>query len=215
MNNYYNDANIRIKKIANYDKIIRSFSINREEKYVEISYMNGKKATFPLSEVDVEELEMIQTQQLEEMKKKIYPKLNRNIAATGSLVTISGTAIIANLIIGNPFLALGCLLSTTSTLLNVKSYSLKREMNLISWINDHKEEANEVIREEVLSIVEEENLEKDSNNPRIIKYPRYETRYSEEMYYDGINLSNMGSLGLKELRQLKRKVKQKTKQLKK
>ena len=215
MNNYYTDANIRIKKIANYDKLIRSFSINKKDKYVEISYMNGKKATFPLSEVDIEELEMIQTQQLEEMKKKIYPKLNRNIAATGSLVTISGTVIIGNLIIGNPFLALGCLLSTTSTLLNTKSFSLKREMNLISWINDHKEEANEVIREEVLSIVGEENLEQDSNNPRIIKYPRYETRYSEEMYYDGINLSNMGSLGLKELRQLKRKVKQKTKQLKK
>lgn len=211
MNNYYHDANIRIKKIANYDKLIRSFSVNKENKYVEISYMNGKKATFPLSEIDVQELEAIQTQQLEEMKKTIFPKLNRNIFATGSLVTISGTVIIGNLIIGNPFLALGCLLSTTSSLLNAKSLSLKREMNLISWINDHKNEANEVIREEVLSIVPEENIEKDSNNPRIINYPRYETRYPEEMYYDGINLSNMGSLGLKDLRQLKRKVKRKIK----
>jgi len=211
MINYYTNANIKIKKIANYDRLIRSYSINKEQKNVKISYMNGKEVTVPLEEIDTKELEQVQTQQLQEMKDKIYPKLNRNIIATSGLVSVSGVVIIGNLIFGNPLLAIGCLCSTTSMLMNAKSFKLKREMNLVSWINEHKEEVNEVIREEVLELVDEEDIDKTSLNLSITNYPHYETRYTEEMFYDGINLSNMGSLGLTELRKLKRKVKSKTK----
>ena len=207
MTNYYLLSNIRIKKIANYDKLIKSYTLNKEDKNVKIFYMNGGEITVPVEEVDIKELEQVQTEQLKEMQKRIYPKLNRNMALTSGFLTISGVGIIGNLLIGNPLASLGCLLSTTSFLMNTKSFSLKREMKLISWINEHKEEVNDVIREEVDSLVDDKDRNESALNQTIQTYP--DTKYPEEIYYDGINLGNMTSLGLKELRKIKRKVKKK------
>ena len=211
MINYYIDANIRIKKIANYDKIIKNFKINKKDGYIKINYMCGKEEIVPYMREKVDVLDLIQQQQFEEMKRTIYPNLNRRRVAVGSAVAASAGISIANLAIGNPLIALACASSTTGGVMQTKSFKLKREMELISWINTHRNEINQLIKEDVERVTPEEDLDVSGINPIVKNYPTDKTEYPEDMYYYGINLSNIDQVGLNDLRKIKRKVKKRMK----
>ena len=212
MINYYIDANIRIKKIANYDKLIKNFSIDKSNQYIEIRYMCGKEEEVPYTRAKYEELDLVQQKQFEKMQEDIYPKLNRHTVGLGSAVTLSSAVAIGNLVIGNPLIAIACLSSTTGGLMQTKCIKIKREMELISWINNNRSGVNQIIKEEVEKLVAPENFDANSINPTIKVYPERDTIYPEEMYYHGINLSNMDQIGLNGLRHLKRKAKKRQRQ---
>lgn len=76
MINYYLDANIKIKKISNYDKLIKNFSLSYDRKYIKVSYMCGKEETFLYSKEIYEVLELVQQHQFERTQEELYPKLN-------------------------------------------------------------------------------------------------------------------------------------------
>ena len=212
MINYYLDSNIRIKKIANYDKIIKNFKINKKEGYIKINYMCGKEETVPYMREKVEVLDLLQQQQFEQMKKTVYPKLNRRKVVVGSAVAASAGISVANLVIGNPLIAAACLSSTTGGVMQTRCFKLKRELDLISWINTHRSEINQLIKEEVESVTPIEDMNIRWINPIVKNYPTDKTDYPEDMYYYGINLSNIDEVGLNELRKIKRKVKKRIRQ---
>ena len=212
MINYYIDANIRIKKIANYDKLIKNFKINKKEGFIKINYMCGKEETVPYMREKVEVLDLLQQKQFEQMKKDIYPKLNRRKMAVGSAVVASTGISVANLAIGNPLIAAACLSSTTGGVMQTRCFKLKREMELISWINSHRSEINQVIKEEVEKVTPPEDMDITRMNQVVKVYPTDKTDYPEDMYYYGINLSNIDQVGLNDLRKIKRKVKKRIRQ---
>ena len=214
MINYYLDSNIRIKTIANYDKLIKNYKINKKDGYITINYMCGIEETVPYMREKLEVLDLIQKQQFEQMKKDLYPRLNGSKVAVGSAVVASTGISIANLVIGNPLIAAACLSSTAGGVMQTKCFKLKRELKLISWINDHRSEINQMIKEEVESVTPIEDMDTSSINPIVKNYPTDKTPYPEDMYYYGINLSNIDEVGLNDLRKIKRKVIKRNKQQK-
>ena len=96
--------------------------------------------------------------------------------------------------------------------MQTRCFKLKRELDLISWINTHRSEINQLIKEEVESVTPIEDMDIRGINPIVKNYPTDKTDYPEDMYYYGINLSNIDEVGLNDLRKIKRKVKKRIRQ---
>lgn len=69
-------------------------------------------------------------------------------------------------------MAIACFSTTTSGLMTTKCVRIKREMNLISWINNPRLEVNQIIKEEVDALVQPDKLDTNSIKQVIKEYPK-------------------------------------------
>ncbi len=184
---------------------IESYRINREHKFAEIVYMSGWRHTEALNEKTEEELEAKQKEQLKEMQEKLEPKIDSRIRWQGSLLFLYGTNTLLQYTVGHWFAGTCWLLGAGIYFGQTYfPYKLKKEMNLVKWIMDNKKYVDQVIQEEV-----DKKMPKTTETNTMIpvkqEYPTDLVPYSEKLYEEGINLSNIDELKVKQLKQLKKK----------
>ena len=134
-------------------------------------------------------------------KDKVNKKINESISLKQILLSLHLTNAILNWSFGNIISA--CCWTACTGLVYLQIHNplmLKRELKLVSWINDNKDKVNEVDSKRETS--------SNTNTLNMItpKYPTDLVPYSESMYEEGISLNNIDELTNKQLRGLKRKV---------
>ena len=183
---------------------IESYKINREQNCVEIVFMDDEHRTDPLYEGLIEELDERQLEQLDIMREKINPRIDSRLELYTPLIALYGVNTILQYSLGN-WLAGTCWLlgGSVYSYLIYPPYKLKKEMTLVKWTMDNKEYVDEIIKKEV----EEKHpktIETNTLNPVKAPYPTTVVPYSENLYEDGINLSNIDELSIKQLKKLKK-----------
>ena len=185
---------------------IESYRINKEHKFAEIVYMSGWHHTEALNENTEVKLESKQKEQLQEMQDKLEPKIDSRIRWQGSLLFLYGTNTLLQYTIGHWFAGTCWLLGAGIHFGQCYfPYKLKKEMNLVSWIIEHKNQVDEVIKSEVDKYLPK-NKNTNTMNPVRCEYPTDLVPYSEKLYEEGINLSNIDELKVKQLKHLQKKV---------
>jgi len=209
MKDYSYEARRRGLYVSRYffdDDNVKEYFLCRDNNTIEIKYMNGDYKSKQLSEVDMDEINDSQRRALETLKKEIFPAANKKIALNGSLCGLHMFNSILHYLNGNYF-AGSCWLTSSGAwfFMTYPSYQLKREMKLVSWIYDNKDQVNEVIKEDVQSNMQIPELASSNDKNIIYEYPKELVPYSEELYTEGINLNNISELKPRQLRKLKRK----------
>lgn len=185
---------------------IESYKINKENNFVEIVFMDGARRIDPIYEGLIEELDEVQLDQLQEMYKQLSPKIDNRIRWQGGLFFLNGTNAALQYTVGHWFAGTCWLLA--SGLYFSQCYfphKLKKEMQLVSWIMDHKELVDQMIKTEVDShMISADNM----HTTNLVKpdYPTDLVPYSEDIYQEGINLSNIDQIKVKELKKIKKKI---------
>lgn len=181
-------------------KYIQKYVINKEHKYVEITYMNGRRGIQSLGETTEQELKQKQEEHFSDMTRKLSSKINEETRWKKSLVFIFSSCACSNFIASNFFagtLNLAC--SACWGISIYKPLKLQKELQLASWIYEQKENVNKLIEAQTESKVKTQNIDYSS-------FP-----YPKEIIENGINLNNMELLDVKQLKKLKRDVKKKIK----
>lgn len=211
MKNYIEEAKkINIQLTSVYDiNCLQRYYINRKNNYVELHYMNGLCMKEFLDDRDKEKFDEQQRKDLSLLTEKMDLKSRSTIAHYSTMTgiyTVTGATLLAlNNLGGIVWLAwTGYFLSKV-----IKPLKLKREMQLVGWIYDNKNDVNKIIREEVEAKMERGEITATTNNAPVPKYPTEEVQYSRSMYENGIDLCNIDELSNQQLRKLKRKVKAK------
>lgn len=186
---------------------VQKYVLNRDNNFVNIKYMDGRYEDKPASDVDIAKLDENQNNTLYDLKKEIFPKVDHELRWKGFLVCLDLLNSILQYSLSN-WIAGSCWLTCTGIYFfqTYRPYCLKREMKLVSWINDNKDDVNAVIREEVYKKMDKPVTNKYAINKPTYKYPTDSVPYSEEIYENGISLNNIDELSNRELRKLKRKV---------
>jgi hypothetical protein len=184
---------------------IESYKINHQHQYVEIVHMSGWRHIETLDENTKKSLDQKQLEQLDEMREKINPKIDSRIHWQGSLLFLYGTNTLLQYSVGHWFAGTCWLLGAGIYFGQTYfPYKLKKEMTLVKWIMDNKKYVDQVIQEEV-----EEKMPKTTERNTMIpvkqEYPTDLVAYSERLYEEGINLSNIDELKIKQLKKLKKK----------
>ena len=209
MKNYINRAKtngVHIYTSLSEDKYISKYRLTRQNKYVEIEMINGRREEFEVEEGTIEELDRSLKKTLDLYKEKVTKKVNENISLKSMLISLHLTNAILNWSLGNIISACCWTACTGLTYLQIHNpLMLKRELKLVSWINENRDKVNEVIREEVDS-KREQTTSTNTLNMITPKYPSDLVPYSESMYENGLNLNNIDELTNKQLRNIKRKV---------
>lgn len=196
--------------------LIKGYNINRENNYVAIEYLGGRREIKEIEDTTIDDLNESLNTTLGFYCNKINSKVKEKVGFRSSIVGMYGLNAALNFAIQR--FALGSLWLTSSLFFYLSIHGklkLKRELKLVSWINDNKEKVNEVIKEEVEKKIEKPEITATTNNIPRIEYPKELVPYPEEIYEDGINLNNIDELDNKTLRKLKRKVKKRMSQDKK
>lgn len=209
MKNYISRAKshgVHIYTSLSEDKYISKYRLTRQNKYVEIEKINGRREEFVVEEGTIEELNHSLEKTLDFYKEKLNKKINENISFKGILIGLHLTNAILNWSLGNIISACCWTACTGIVYLQIHNpLMLKKELKLVSWINENKDRVNEVIREEVDS-KREKTIATNTLNMIASKYPTDLVPYSETMYEEGISLNNIDELTNKRLRSIKRKV---------
>ena len=209
MKNYIDRAKtngIHIYTSRQEDLYLKKYRLIRDNKFVEIERLNGRREQFEVEEDTIKNLDSDLEKTLDFYNEKVDKEINKSLSLKGVLISLHFTNAVLNWSLGNIFSA--CCWTACTGLCYLQIHNplmLKRELKLVSWINENKDRVNEVIREEVDS-KREKNTSTNTLNPVISKYPTELVPYSESMYEEGINLNNMDELTTKQLRVLKRKV---------
>ena len=172
------------------NKKIKNFIVDKENNLVIIKYINGSEVRKNLDSVDISELQLQQIKEFKEIKEKILKRAKYQLIFTGGsfvLYTLAASLLYANkYYLEGSCYAVG---SVTFFTFASKNYKLKRHMNLVEWICDNKEQVDKV----VIGTCADNNI---SNYP-----------YSEDICNEGINLNNISDISDKQLRKIKKKVK--------
>ena len=209
MKNYISRAKtngVHIYTSLSEDKYISKYRLIHDNKYVEIERINGRCDHFEIEKDTIKELDRSLEETLDFYKDKVNKKINESVSLKQILLSLHLTNAILNWSFGNIISA--CCWTACTGLVYLQIHNplmLKRELKLVSWINDNKDKVNEVIREEVDS---KRETSSNTNTLNMItpKYPTDLVPYSESMYEEGISLNNIDELTNKQLRGLKRKV---------
>lgn len=184
---------------------VESYKINKEHKYVEIVHMSGWRHIEELNENTKKNLDEKQQAQLLEMRDRLDPKIDSRIRWQGSLLFLYGTNTLLQYSVGHWFAGTCWLLGAGIYFgQSYFPYKLKKEMHLVSWIMDNKRYVDQVIKTEVERKMPE-TTETNTMIPVKKEYPTGLVPYSENLYEEGINLSNIDELKVKDLRKLKKK----------
>lgn len=183
---------------------IESYEIKKEHNHVEIKYMNGITHRFKLTENTKKELDEIQLEQLNQMVNEINPEIDKKIRSYKPIVGLHGINVLLNYTLGN-WIAGTCWLISTGIWSSYCyfPYKLKKEINMVKWFIDNKDSVNQIIKEEVEEKMPE--IEENTMIPVRREYPKDLVPYSENLYEEGINLSNIDELNMKQLKKLKKK----------
>lgn len=169
---------------------VKNYVVDKENNLVIIKYMNGRETKKNLDSVDISVLRLQQIKEFKEMKEKILKKSKYQLIFTGGsfiLYTLAASLLYsADYYFEGSIYALG---SVTFFTFASKNYKLKRHMNLVEWICDNEQEVNQIINEEITSI------------------PLSSCPYSEEICNEGISLNTISDVSDKQLKKLKKKVK--------
>lgn len=187
---------------------ISNYKINRENNYVEITHMSGWKKKEELKEDTIQKLDKQQRDQLDAMRDKINPKIDSRIHWQSTLLFLYGTNTLLQYSQQHWF-AGSCWLAGAGIYFAqcYFPYKLKKEMSLVAWIMDNKEYVDQVIQREVSDKMPKTE---ETNTMNLVKvdYPTDLVPYSETMYEEGINLSNIDELKVGQLKKLKKKATQ-------
>ena len=201
------------------EPVIKNYKINRRNNNVEITYMTGCTEYKELIDmtgcteykelIDTtrEELDNKQRYQLEELKSKIYPKVDQKLRFNGPI----GGAYAFNGILNSLFQrwGLGLIWFSASFFYSIsflRPLKLKKDMEISGWIHDNREDVNKIIKEAVERKMDKPQITAETINMPMREYPTEKVPYSESMYEDGISLNNVDELSTYQLYRLKRKV---------
>ena len=188
------------------DKNISKYRLIRDNKYVEIERINGKIEQLEIEKDTIRELDKSLEDTLSFCNEIVNESIDESLTLKKVLFGVHFTNAILNWSLGNIILASCWTLSTGLVYTQIHNpLMLKKELKLVTWINNNKDKVNEVIKDEVDS-KRETTTETNTLNMITPKYPTELVPYSESMYEEGINLNNIDELSNKQLRSLKRKV---------
>lgn len=189
-----------------YDDTIRNYYLNKENGFIRIEYFDGAVETVPLSEKSLEEVQKEQEEDFYNIKRKIAIQTSVLNSLKASLIGGNAFLSITNFVMGNISQGTAFALLGISFSLKHMGYKAYREMKLVSWLLKNRNQVNSMIREDVETFI-------SNNNNMNYQYPSEEVIYPKAMYEEGINLKNIEDLSVKELKLIKRKTKQREKQL--
>lgn len=199
MKNYLQKSNrlgIVIKKWHKKD-FIQKYKINKEKQNVQIAYMCGFVIKLPLNDNTEEELQVIQQNHFNEIKEKLTEGVDLGVKIDAVLTTMSLIGAIDSFTDSHVVLGSICLfaLGLYSTY-TFNALQLKKNIQLTSWIYENKESVDRLIEKETKSMVKTQNIDYST-----LDYPK-------EIIEEGITLNNIDLLSNKELKKIKRKVKE-------
>lgn len=210
MKDYVSEARRLDLSIYGCSHLMQSYSINRHANHVRINYFNGISDFKELDKTDLDELDKKHEHDFVEMKETIVRHAKRESRFYGIMGAVYfGVGVALRFFRSYPS---GVIWLTGSGYYFSKAsrpWRLQKDLQLTSWIYDHRKQADKVIQTEVLENVSQNKDETTkTNNARMsdADYPYEKVPYSKEMYDEGINLNNINDISYRDMKKLKRKV---------